>query len=206
MSAAGIADRLIAWVLALIGRLPGSLGVSTVGACTLIGAISGSSTATVAAVSRTLYPSLIREGYGVRFSSGLISSSGSIDIVIPPSIAMILYGASAEQSIPKLFAAGVLPGLLIALLMSPVRRRHGAAHGHSHDGTIRPAALSRRHPRCRPGALHAGVHPVRHLSRLVLADRSRRVRLPLRDPRRPLRLPRRCPGRTCSTPRSIRPC
>jgi len=118
MGAAGIADRLIAWVLALIGRLPGSLGVSTVGACTLIGAISGSSTATVAAVSRTLYPSLIREGYGVRFSSGLISSSGSIDIVIPPSIAMILYGASAEQSIPKLFAAGVLPGLLIALLMS----------------------------------------------------------------------------------------
>ena len=75
--AAGIADRLIAWVLALIGRLPGSLGVSTVGACTLIGAISGSSTATVAAVSRTLYPSLVREGYGVRFSSGLISSSGS---------------------------------------------------------------------------------------------------------------------------------
>ena len=71
MGAAGIADRLIAWVLALIGRLPGSLGVSTVGACTLIGAISGSSTATVAAVGRTLYPSLIRDGYGARFSSGL---------------------------------------------------------------------------------------------------------------------------------------
>jgi C4-dicarboxylate transporter DctM subunit len=118
MSGAGIAERLIAWVLAVIGRVPGSLGVATVGACTLIGAISGASTATVAVVGRALHPGLLREGYGVRFSSGLISSSGSIDIVIPPSIAMILFGAAAEQSIVKLFAAGVLPGLLIALMMS----------------------------------------------------------------------------------------
>ena len=118
MGGSGIADRLIAWVLALIGRVPGSLGVATVGACTLIGAISGASTATVAVVGRALYPSLVRDGYGTRFSAGLVSSSGSIDIVIPPSIAMILYGASAEQSIAKLFAAGVLPGLLIAFMMS----------------------------------------------------------------------------------------
>jgi C4-dicarboxylate transporter DctM subunit len=118
MGGAGIAERLIAWVLALIGRVPGSLGVATVGACTLVGAISGASTATVAVVGRTLYPSLLREGYGARFSSGLVSSSGSIDIVIPPSIAMILFGAAAEQSVVKLFTAGVLPGLLIALMMS----------------------------------------------------------------------------------------
>jgi C4-dicarboxylate transporter DctM subunit len=89
-----------------------------VGACTLIGAISGASTATVAVVGKTLYPGLIRDGYGVRFASGLLSSSGSIDIVIPPSIAMILFGMAAEQSVAKLFAAGVLPGLLIAFMMS----------------------------------------------------------------------------------------
>jgi C4-dicarboxylate transporter DctM subunit len=118
MGAAGIADRLIVWVLALIGRVPGSLGVATVGASTLIGAISGASVATVAAVGKALYPGLIRDGYGQRFSSGLVSSSGAIDILIPPSIAMILYGAAAEQSIPKLFVAGVLPGLLIALMMA----------------------------------------------------------------------------------------
>jgi len=118
MSSSGIAQRLIVWVLALIGRIPGSLGVATVGACTLIGAISGASTATVAVVGKTLYPGLIRDGYGVRFASGLVSSSGSIDIVIPPSIAMILFGMAAEQSIAKLFAAGVLPGLLIAFMMS----------------------------------------------------------------------------------------
>jgi C4-dicarboxylate transporter DctM subunit len=118
MGAAGIADRLIVWVLALIGRVPGSLGVATVGASTLIGAISGASVATVAAVGKSLYPGLIRDGYGARFSSGLVSSSGAIDILIPPSIAMILYGAAAEQSIPKLFVAGVLPGLLFALMMA----------------------------------------------------------------------------------------
>ncbi len=118
MGAAGIADRLIVWVLALIGRVPGSLGVATVGASTLIGAISGASVATVAAVGKSLYPGLIRDGYGERFSSGLVSSSGAIDILIPPSIAMILYGAAAEQSIPKLFVAGVLPGLLFALMMA----------------------------------------------------------------------------------------
>jgi C4-dicarboxylate transporter DctM subunit len=118
MGGSGIARRLIVWVLAVIGRIPGSLGVATVGACTLIGAISGASTATVAVVGKTLYPGLIRDGYGVRFSAGLLSSSGSIDIVIPPSIAMILFGMAAEQSIAKLFAAGVLPGLLIAIMMS----------------------------------------------------------------------------------------
>jgi C4-dicarboxylate transporter DctM subunit len=118
MSGSGIARRLIVWVLALIGRIPGSLGVATVGACTLIGAISGASTATVAVVGKTLYPGLIRDGYSVRFASGLLSSSGSIDIVIPPSIAMILFGMAAEQSVAKLFAAGVLPGLLIAFMMS----------------------------------------------------------------------------------------
>jgi C4-dicarboxylate transporter, DctM subunit len=117
MGRAGIADRLIAWVLALVGRVPGGLGVATVGACTLIGAISGTSTATVAVIGRSLYPGLVRD-YGPRFSSGLVSSSGSIDIVIPPSIAMILYGAAAEESVPKLFAAGVLPGLLMALMMT----------------------------------------------------------------------------------------
>jgi C4-dicarboxylate transporter DctM subunit len=118
MGAGGIADKLIAWVLALIGRVPGSLGVATVGASTLIGAISGASVATVAAVGKSLYPGLIRDGYGVRFASGLVSSSGAIDILIPPSIAMILYGAAGEQSIPKLFVAGVLPGILLALMMS----------------------------------------------------------------------------------------
>ena len=114
MGAAGIADRLIVWVLALIGRVPGSLGVATVGASTLIGAISGASVATVAAVGKALYPGLIRDGYGPRFSSGLVSSSGAIDILIPPSIAMIIFGVLAEESIGRLYLAGFIPGFLLA--------------------------------------------------------------------------------------------
>lgn len=117
MSRAGIADRLIDWVLALTGRTRGSLAMAATGASTVMGAVSGSSPATVAAVGRVLHPRLIEAGYGKPFSLGLIASSGSIAIVIPPSIAMILYGASAEQSIPRLFQAGLIPGLVIAACM-----------------------------------------------------------------------------------------
>lgn len=118
MSTGGIAHRLINWAMAMVGRVPGSLGVATVGASTAIGAISGSSVAAVAALGKTLYPKLVASGYGKKRAGGLLASSGAIDIVIPPSIAMILYGLAAEQSIPRLFMAGVLPGLLMAAMMS----------------------------------------------------------------------------------------
>jgi C4-dicarboxylate transporter DctM subunit len=118
MARSGIAGLLVRWVLALVGHIRGSLGVATIGTATLLGAVSGSSPATVAALGQTLYPDLKRAGYGERFSLGLITSSGSIAIIVPPSIAMILYGATAEQSIPRLFLAGILPGLLLALLVA----------------------------------------------------------------------------------------
>ncbi|MAS04958.1 MAG: C4-dicarboxylate transporter [Ahrensia sp.] len=118
MAISGIADRLIGLVRALFGRLPGSLGVAALGGSTLIGTICGSSAAAVAAVGRNMYPQLVENGYGKRRAAGIITSSGAIDIVIPPSIAMILYGASAEQSIARLFIAGVIPGVVMALMMA----------------------------------------------------------------------------------------
>ncbi|WP_174800878.1 TRAP transporter large permease [Martelella limonii] len=118
MSSSGIANRLIAWAMAMVGGVPGSLGVSTVAASTALGAISGSSVAAVAALGKTLYPKLIAAGYGQRRAGGLLASAGAIDIVIPPSIAMILYGMAAEQSIPRLFLAGVLPAILMAVLLA----------------------------------------------------------------------------------------
>lgn len=118
MAISGIADRLIGLVRALFGRVPGSLGIAALGGSTLIGTICGSSAAAVAAVGRNMYPQLIENGYGRQRAAGIITSSGAIDIVIPPSIAMILYGASAEQSIPKLFIAGIIPGVVIALMMA----------------------------------------------------------------------------------------
>lgn len=117
MNRSGMAGRMIAWVLALTGRIPGSLGVATVGASAAMGAVSGSSVAAVAALGKTLYPKLVEAGYGRERSAGLLASSGAIDIIIPPSIAMILYGLVAEQSIPRLFIAGILPGLVIAAMM-----------------------------------------------------------------------------------------
>lgn len=115
MSRGGISRRIIDWVLAIVGGLRGSLGLTTVATCTVFGAISGSSPATVAAVGRFLYPSLREKGYDERFASGVLTSSGALAMVIPPSIAMILYGASAEQAVSTLFIAGILPGLVLAL-------------------------------------------------------------------------------------------
>ena len=87
MSAGGISSRLVNWVLSLFGGVRGSLGLTTVGACTVFSAISGSSAATVAAIGRMLYPALREKGYPEsRVASGLLAASGAIDVVIPPSI------------------------------------------------------------------------------------------------------------------------
>lgn len=117
MAQGGISKRLVEWVLSILGAIRGSLALTTVGACTLFGAISGSSPATVAAIGGMMFPSLRERGYTEKFSGGLLASAGAIAGIIPPSIAMILYGASAEESIRHLFIAGILPGLFIALVM-----------------------------------------------------------------------------------------
>lgn len=112
----GIAKRVIDWVLSLIGGIPGSLGVATIASSELFGAMSGSAVGSVAAVGRLLLPALKENGYGERFSVGVIASSGAIAVVIPPSIAMIIYSVVAQQSLTDLFIAGILPALLIGLM------------------------------------------------------------------------------------------
>lgn len=114
MGRGGISDRLIRWCITIFGGIRGSLALATVGSCVVFGAISGASSATVATVGRIMYPALRQNGYGERFSLGLVTATGAIDILIPPSIIMVLYGASAEQSVAKLFIAGFVPGLLLA--------------------------------------------------------------------------------------------
>lgn len=128
MGQGGISRRIISWVMSLFGGVRGSLALTTVGACEFFGAVSGSSPATVAAVGRLIYPSLREQGYDERFSLGVITASGGIASVIPPSIVMILYGASAEQSIAALFVAGILPGLLIGLFMAAYILVHARRH------------------------------------------------------------------------------
>jgi C4-dicarboxylate transporter DctM subunit len=116
MAQGGIARRVVVCVMSLIGGVRGSLGVTTVVASELFGAMAHTAVGTVVAVGRMIYPSLKDNGYNERFAVGLIASSGAIAVVIPPSIAMILYSVSAQQSAVALFTAGILPSLLIGLV------------------------------------------------------------------------------------------
>jgi C4-dicarboxylate transporter DctM subunit len=116
MAQGGIARRVVVWVISLVGGVRGSLAVTTVAASEVFGAMAHTAVGTVVAVGRMLYPSLRESGYNDRFSLGLIASSGAIAVVIPPSIAMILYSLSAQQSAVALFTAGILPSLLIGFV------------------------------------------------------------------------------------------
>jgi C4-dicarboxylate transporter DctM subunit len=118
MGRGGMARRLVRVVIALFGCIRGGVPITTVGATALYGSISGSTAATVAALGPLFYPQLRKTGYDEKFSAGLITCAGYIDNIIPPSIAMILYCAAAEQSVVKLFAAGVIPGIVLAAIMA----------------------------------------------------------------------------------------
>jgi C4-dicarboxylate transporter DctM subunit len=118
MGRGSVAQRLVDFVQGGVGSVRGSLGVTTVGTATIFGAISGVSAAAVATIGKVMYPSMVRAGYPKPFAAGLITAVGAIDIIIPPSIPMIVYGAAAQESVPRLYAAGILPGLLIAVLIA----------------------------------------------------------------------------------------
>ncbi len=113
-----VAQRIVDVVQAGVGRVPGSLAITSVGTSAIFGAISGASSATVATIGRIMVPAMRLRKYPETFTAGLITSVGAIDIIIPPSIPMILYGATAQESVPKLYAAGLGPGLLIALMLA----------------------------------------------------------------------------------------
>ncbi len=118
MGRGGMARRLVAVVIALFGGIRGAVPITTVGAAALYGSISGSTAATVAALGPLFYPQLRKTGYDEKFSVGVVTCAGYLDNIIPPSIAMILYCAAAEQSVIKLFAAGVIPGIVLAAIMA----------------------------------------------------------------------------------------
>lgn len=115
MGAGGVSKRLVRWVTSMIGGVRGNLPFTALGTATVFGAISGSTAATVAAVGGLTYHRLREAGYSERFSSGLLVSAGALDNLIPPSIGFILFGIAAETSIVRLFAAGIVPGLVLAV-------------------------------------------------------------------------------------------
>jgi C4-dicarboxylate transporter DctM subunit len=118
MARGGIARRLIDLVLAMIGGIRGSLGIATIAACEVFSVMSGSSVACVAAIGKIMIPSLKKNGYGDTFSVSLVTATGVVDVITPPSITMIIYGIVAQQSVPHLFLAGFAPGILIGVALA----------------------------------------------------------------------------------------
>ena len=115
MEKTGLIRQLFAFADSLVGHLPGGFGVATVLACVLFGSISGSSVAMAAAMSVIAIPEMRKRGYPDWLSGGLVATAGGIAILIPPSIPLLIYGIVTETSVVRLFFAGVIPGLLLAL-------------------------------------------------------------------------------------------
>ncbi len=122
MQHGGMSRRLVMFANALVGRIRGGLAYVNVLACVFFAAISGSSPATVAAIGSNLIPEMEKVGYKRPFSGALTASSGMIGVMIPPSIPFIIYGVTAEVSIGKLFLAGIVPGVLFAVMFMIIAR------------------------------------------------------------------------------------
>jgi C4-dicarboxylate transporter DctM subunit len=121
MTTGGVAKRMVAFANALVGHFRGGLAMAALLACALFAAVSGSSPATVVAVGSIMIAGMASAGYTREFAAGMICNAGTLGILIPPSIVMVVYGAVTETSIGDLFIAGVAPGLLLtALLMAAV--------------------------------------------------------------------------------------
>lgn len=117
MTTGGVARRMIRFAIACVGHLRGGLAISSVLACMLFAAVSGSSPATVVAVGSIVIAGMVRAGYPKPFAAGVICNAGTLGILIPPSIVMVVYGAATETSVGKLFMAGVVPGLVLGLML-----------------------------------------------------------------------------------------
>ena len=113
----GVARRMIRFATSMVGHWHGGLGLAGVLACALFAAVSGSSPATVVAIGSILLPAMVKQGFPKSFGAGIITTSGTLGILIPPSIVMVIYAVSTNTSVGKLFMAGVIPGLVLATLL-----------------------------------------------------------------------------------------
>jgi len=117
MTTGGVARRMIRFANACVGHFPGGLAMASVLACMLFAAVSGSSPATVVAVGSIVIAGMVKAGYSKEFAAGVICNSGTLGILIPPSIVLVVYGAVTETSVGKLFIAGIIPGILLGVLL-----------------------------------------------------------------------------------------
>ena len=113
----GVAKRMIRFATSMLGHWHGGLGLAGVMACALFAAVSGSSPATVVAIGAIILPAMVKQGFPNRFGAGVITTSGALGILIPPSIVMVMYSVSTNTSVGALFMAGVIPGLMLATFL-----------------------------------------------------------------------------------------
>lgn len=117
LTTGGVARRMINFAIAAVGHLPGGLAIASVLACMLFAAVSGSSPATVVAIGSIVIAGMVRVGYTQAFATGVIVNAGTLGILIPPSIVLVVFGAATETSVGRLFMAGVIPGILLGLAL-----------------------------------------------------------------------------------------
>lgn len=117
MGKGGISERLFNVANALVGNRTGGFAIATIITCMFFAAISGSGPATVAAIGGIMIPAMVRQGYDIKFATATVAAAGSIGVIIPPSIPMVIYGVTGSVSIGDLFIAGIVPGILVGLSM-----------------------------------------------------------------------------------------
>ena len=117
MSTGGVAQRIIRFSIACVGHLRGGLAIAGVFACMMFAALSGSSPATVVAIGTIVIAAMRQAGYTKEFAAGVICNAGTLGILIPPSIVMVVYAAAVEVSVGRMFLAGIIPGLLAGLML-----------------------------------------------------------------------------------------
>src|SRR5213595_215145 len=113
----GVARRMINFATSMVGHWYGGLGLAGVMACALFAAVSGSSPATVIAIGSIMMPAMVQQGFPKRFGAGVITTSGALGILIPPSIVMVIYAVATNTSVGQLFIAGIVPGLFLATML-----------------------------------------------------------------------------------------
>jgi C4-dicarboxylate transporter, DctM subunit len=117
MSTGGVARRMVRFAIAAVGHLRGGLAIASILACMLFAAVSGSSPATVVAIGSIVIAGMVKNGYTKEFAAGVICNAGTLGILIPPSIVMVVYAAVTEVSVGRLFMAGVVPGIVLGLML-----------------------------------------------------------------------------------------
>ncbi len=134
MGKGGISDRIIRVASAIVGNVTGGFAIASIVTCMFFAAISGSGPATVAAVGGIMIPAMVRRGYDKKFAAAVVAAAGSLGVIIPPSIPMVIYGVGASASIGDLFIAGVIPGIVIGVVLMLYSYFHSKKAGYTGTG------------------------------------------------------------------------